>query len=74
MGQAVATWASGNWSVSPGKENEFIDRWRDWLEWSRDNITGFRSATLIRDAQNDNHFHLVLGLGRRRFPRALEDQ
>jgi heme-degrading monooxygenase HmoA len=56
MGQAVATWASGSWSVSSGKENEFIDRWRDWLEWSRDNVTGFRSATLIRDEQNDNHF------------------
>jgi heme-degrading monooxygenase HmoA len=56
MGEAVTTWASGNWSVKPGKEEEFVDRWRDWLEWSRNNAPGFRSATLIRDAQDGTHF------------------
>jgi len=56
MGDAVTTWASGDWSVKPGNEEEFVGRWRDWLQWSRDNIAGFRSATLIRDAQDASHF------------------
>ena len=56
MGEAATTWASGNWSVKPGQEQEFVDRWREWLEWSRDNVPGFQTATLIRDVQDGRHF------------------
>jgi heme-degrading monooxygenase HmoA len=56
MGEAATIWASGNWSVTAGKEEEFVGRWGEWLQWSRDNIPGLRSATLIRDAQDERHF------------------
>jgi heme-degrading monooxygenase HmoA len=56
MGEQTQHWASGNWTVTEGKEDEFMARWREWLEWSSQNVDGFISATLIRDAQNPRHF------------------
>lgn len=41
-------YASGNWLVKQGEDTEFVRRWRDWLEWTRDNAQGFKSATLMR--------------------------
>ena len=49
-------YASGNWSVSEGKEDEFIAGWREWLEWSRDNAPGLIFARLVRDDRNPRHF------------------
>ena len=46
----------GELDVTEGKEEEFIARWREWLEWSSRNIPGFVAATLIRDAQDPRHF------------------
>jgi heme-degrading monooxygenase HmoA len=56
MADSQENWASGNWTVKEGMEEEFIERWKDWLGWSSENIAGFVSATLIRDAQNPRHF------------------
>jgi heme-degrading monooxygenase HmoA len=53
---AMEHWASGNWTVTEGKEEEFIEAWRDWLRWSSQNIAGFVSATLIRDTDDPRHF------------------
>ena len=36
-------------------------RWRDWLEWTRDNASGFKSATLMRFADDPRRF---VSLGR----------
>jgi heme-degrading monooxygenase HmoA len=49
-------WASGNWQVSDGKAEEFIDRWRAFLTWTRDENEGFLGARLIRELANPNHF------------------
>jgi heme-degrading monooxygenase HmoA len=56
MEHALEHWASGNWTVQEGKEDEFVERWKDWLGWSSENIAGFVSATLIRDTENPRHF------------------
>ena len=56
MAASAEHWASGNWMVKEGMEDEFIDAWKDWLGWSSQNIPGFVSATLIRDTQNLRHF------------------
>jgi heme-degrading monooxygenase HmoA len=56
MADAFENWASGNWHVKSGNEDEFVQRWKAWLEWSSQNIPGFVSATLVRDLQNPNHF------------------
>ena len=41
-------YASGNWQVTPGCADEFVERWREFLGWTRDNHPGLESATLIR--------------------------
>lgn len=48
--------ASGNWCVSSGREEEFITRWLEFLEWTRKTVPGLRSARLIRDAEDHRHF------------------
>jgi heme-degrading monooxygenase HmoA len=49
-------WASGRWQVMPGREQEFIERWTAWLTWTRDNVAGFRSATLLRSEDDPDRF------------------
>ena len=44
--------ASGNWMVKKGKEQEFVARWTEFLEWTR----GLVSASLIQDEGNPGHF------------------
>jgi heme-degrading monooxygenase HmoA len=50
------SYASGNWRVKEGNEEEFISRWVDFLEWTRDNAEGFGGATLIRDQEDPRNF------------------
>jgi heme-degrading monooxygenase HmoA len=49
-------WASGVWTVRAGSEDEFVERWRTWLEWTSKNAPGFRSATLIRNEADGRRF------------------
>jgi heme-degrading monooxygenase HmoA len=42
--------------VKAGSEDEFVSRWREFLEWTRDSAAGFEEATLIRDATESRHF------------------
>jgi heme-degrading monooxygenase HmoA len=45
-------WASGRWQVKEGQVDEFVDRWKNWIGWTSENIPGFQSAMLLR-AQGD---------------------
>ena len=49
-------YASGNWIVTPGRDSEFVQRWTEFLEWTRACASEFGSAVLIRDAEDRNHF------------------
>ena len=49
-------YASGNWQVRAGEEEEFISRWRDWIGKSTREVSGFGSASLIRDVADPRHF------------------
>ena len=49
-------YASGNWHVQEGKEDEFITRWTEFLEWTRKDHPALESARLIRDAGDLRHF------------------
>jgi heme-degrading monooxygenase HmoA len=43
------------WRVRPGLEDEFVERWTEWIEWSRHR--GLRaSAQLLRDVEEPNVF------------------
>jgi heme-degrading monooxygenase HmoA len=49
-------YASGNWVVDDGRQIEFIERWREFLEWTRVTSAGLRSAQLIQDVEDPRHF------------------
>jgi heme-degrading monooxygenase HmoA len=48
--------ASGNWCVNAGREEEFVARWTEFLEWTRSCAPGLGMARLIRDAEDPRHF------------------
>lgn len=48
--------ASGNWHVKEGKEQEFVERWREWLEWTRETHPALKYANLIQDESDPGHF------------------
>jgi heme-degrading monooxygenase HmoA len=50
------TYASGDWRVRAGEEDEFVSRWNAFLEWTRDSADGFQGATLIRQNDDGSHF------------------
>ena len=56
MGTSSEYWASGVWTVQAGREDEFVERWRTWLDWTSTNAPGFRSATLIRNEADGRRF------------------
>ncbi len=47
-------WTHGVWTVKPGKEDEFVARWREFLPIV-DRLGG-RGATLLRDRERPNQF------------------
>jgi heme-degrading monooxygenase HmoA len=48
--------ASGSWYVMQGKENEFVDRWTEFLTWTRKTQPALVEASLIRDEHDARHF------------------
>ena len=49
-------WASGRWQVKEGKADEFIERWGQWLGWTSQNVSGFRSTKLLRSDEDPLRF------------------
>ena len=49
-------YASGDWRVNEGSEEEFVARWQTWLSESARSIPGFGTARLLRDAGDARHF------------------
>jgi heme-degrading monooxygenase HmoA len=49
-------YASGNWHVKKGKEDEFVERWTEFLQWTRKDHTGLQHAQLIQDNDDKSHF------------------
>ncbi|MFJ7066507.1 antibiotic biosynthesis monooxygenase family protein [Streptomyces sp. NPDC101115] len=56
MSEDSKYWASGDWQVSEGDADEFVDRWRAFLTWTKEANDGFLSARLIRDLNEPRHF------------------
>jgi len=50
-----ATFTHTTWQVKPGLESEFVERWREWAEWSH--RQGLRAhARLLRDLESPGRF------------------
>ena len=47
-------YTSGNWHVRPGSEDEFVKRWTDFIDQTRDKSPG--QFILIRDVSDPKHF------------------
>ncbi len=54
------SYSSGEWSVRAGSEEEFIQRWTTFTEWSLDNAEGAESFVLVRSTEEPSKF-LSLG-------------
>jgi heme-degrading monooxygenase HmoA len=48
--------ASGDWVVAEGKEDEFLQRWTEFLQWTKTEAPGLIEAHLLRDQQDPRHF------------------
>ena len=46
----------GTWIVKPGREEEFVEAWCEFADWTRMQIPGAR-GTLLRDREERNRFH-----------------
>ncbi len=53
---AVHAYASGNWHVRGGSEDEFVSTWTAFLEWSREAAPGLVGASLIREEGGSGRF------------------
>jgi len=49
-------YASGNWHVKAGKGKEFVERWTEFLQWTRKDLPALVSATLIQDEVDTGNF------------------
>ena len=49
------TYSHTTWKVKPGMEDEFVERWSEWVEWSHLQGLGAR-ATLLRDVESPGTF------------------
>ena len=61
LGIECAEYASGNWVVRPGQEEEFVARWKDFLGWTRESASDLQWAILIKDAGDARHFVSMAG-------------
>ncbi len=60
MAQTGKSYSSGNWLVREGSEEDFIERWTSFAQWSMNNAPGAESAVLVRSTDNPRRF-LSLG-------------
>jgi quinol monooxygenase YgiN len=51
------SYSSGEWLVRAGSEEEFIERWTAFIEWSLDNAEGAESFVLVRSMEDPRKFH-----------------
>ncbi len=50
------TYSSGNWLAKEGQEEEFVQRWKEFAEWSAKNASGCGDFYLIAETKNPRHF------------------
>jgi heme-degrading monooxygenase HmoA len=47
---------SGNWTVKPGNEEEFIRRWTEFTSWAQREASGAQGFVLIRHMDDPRQF------------------
>lgn len=46
----------GEWTVMPGREEEFVTAWRQFAEWTTTNVRGNTWAKLLQDSDAPQRF------------------
>jgi quinol monooxygenase YgiN len=54
------SYSSGEWDFRAGSEEEFVQRWTTFIEWSLENAPGAGSFVLVRSTEDPTKF-LSLG-------------
>jgi len=49
-------YSSGNWQVTAGREDEFVEKWTQFLQETRKNHAAMLVGTLLRDQTVPGHF------------------
>jgi heme-degrading monooxygenase HmoA len=49
-------YSSGTWYVSPGCEEQFVERWTELISWSRQTFPAMAEAHLLQDQNLPGHF------------------
>ena len=60
MERTDRSYSSGEWKVMAGSEEEFVQRWTAFIEWSLENAPGAGSFVLVRSTEDPTRF-LSLG-------------
>ena len=60
MEKAGQSYSSGEWLVQAGSEEDFIERWNSFIEWTLNSAPGAVSFVLVRSAEDPRKF-LSLG-------------
>src|SRR5215212_4731935 len=60
MEKSGQSYSSAEWLVQAGSEDEFIQRWTNFLEWTLNNAAGAQSFVLVRSTEEPRKF-LSLG-------------
>jgi quinol monooxygenase YgiN len=55
----MAAYTSGEWHVKPGREQEFVNAWREMADWSGSEYDANGWAKLLRDKEDPTHFRSV---------------
>ena len=61
MEKTAQSYSSGEWLVQPGSEDDFVERWTTFIEWSLHNAPGAESFVLVRTNKDPRKF-LSLGV------------
>ena len=53
--------AAGTWHVTEGSQDDFVQRWTELLEWTREEFPKMIEGTLIHDRNDAGHYFSFTG-------------
>jgi heme-degrading monooxygenase HmoA len=56
MIQEGILFAIGHWTVKPGKEEIFLEKWQKFAQWTLNNLRGARWVYMVQDQEQKNKF------------------
>ena len=54
-------YAAGTWHVTDGSQDEFVQKWTELLEWTREEFPAMTEGLLIHDRNDAGHYFSFTG-------------